>query len=57
LKGAQYYTLITHVITISCITNSCEKETILWEIKILLAAAKNKFFFLQGECVQLAASQ
>jgi hypothetical protein len=30
---------------------------ILWEIKILLAAAKNEFFFLQGERVLLAASQ
>jgi hypothetical protein len=30
---------------------------ILWEIKILLVAAKNKFFFLQGECILLAASQ
>jgi hypothetical protein len=56
LKGAQYYTLIRHVIISVCITNSCEKEIILWEIKILLAAEKNEFFFLQGERVLLAAS-
>jgi hypothetical protein len=30
---------------------------ILWEIKILLAPAKNEFFFLQGESVRLVASQ
>jgi hypothetical protein len=57
LKGAQYGRLITHVIITACITNSYEKEMILWEIKILLAAAKEEFFFPQGESVRLAASQ
>jgi hypothetical protein len=57
LKEAQYYTLITRVIITVSITNSYEKEMIQWEIKILLVAAKNDFFFLQGECMLLAASQ
>jgi hypothetical protein len=57
LKAAQYYTLVTRVIITACVTNSYEKEMILWEIKILLTAAKNEFCFLQGKRVLLAATQ
>lgn len=49
LKGTQYYTLITFINITIYITNSCEKEIILWEIKILLMTVKNMFSFLQGE--------
>jgi hypothetical protein len=49
LKGTQYYTLITFINITVYIANSCEKEIILWEIKILLTTVKNMFSFLQGE--------
>jgi hypothetical protein len=51
LKGTKYSTLITFINITIYIANTCEKEIILWEMKILLTSVKNMFSFLQGKCM------